>query len=58
MIVFPSKSIYMTSVWDGLISQYSKKLVDQYSETGSVNALDVEKLNKLKEKRDEASRSK
>jgi len=51
-----TRPLKMKSVWDSLIAKMSRKLVDQYSMTGNINAADVEKLNRLKDKRDEANR--
>lgn len=57
MIELSSKPVQMNSIWDSLIYKMSEKLTNHYAKYGSVNASDVEKLNELKDKRDEANRS-
>jgi hypothetical protein len=57
MVELKSNPVGMMSIWDSLIYKMSEKLTSHYATTGNINANDVERLNKLKDKRDEAIRS-
>jgi hypothetical protein len=57
MVELKSKPVETTSVYDSLIYKMNQNLANQFQTHGSVNAADVEKLNNLKDKRYEISKS-